>query len=41
MTTTNGTAAMALTGGAGFLCAGRERHFALEDAACAGEFAAG
>jgi 2-phosphosulfolactate phosphatase len=23
-----------------FLCAGRERHFSLEDAACAGEFAA-
>lgn len=65
MTTTNGTAAMALTGNAErvyigsllnlravldelvrtgaepvFLCAGRERHFALEDAACAGEFAA-
>jgi 2-phosphosulfolactate phosphatase len=64
MTTTNGTAAMALTGSAArvyvaamlnlsavvdelvrseaepvFLCAGRERQFALEDAACAGEFA--
>lgn len=65
MTTTNGTAAMALTVNADkvligsmlnleavlaelrrteaepvFLCAGRERHFALEDAACAGAFAA-
>jgi len=65
MTTTNGTAAMALTVNASrvligsmvnigavieeisrtgvdpvFLCAGRERHFSLEDAACAGEFAA-
>ncbi len=64
MTTTNGTAAMALTTTAErvligsmvnlsaviadlvrtgadpvFLCAGRERQFALEDAACAGEFA--
>ena len=64
MTTTNGTAAMALTTNAQrvligsmvnvsavindlsrteaepvFLCAGRERHFALEDAACAGDFA--
>jgi 2-phosphosulfolactate phosphatase len=64
MTTTNGTAAMALTVNASrvligsmlnigaviselirseadpvFLCAGRERYFALEDAACAGEFA--
>ncbi len=65
MTTTNGTAAMALTVNAErvligsllnmsavidelvrteaepvFLCAGRERHFALEDVACAGAFAA-
>jgi 2-phosphosulfolactate phosphatase len=65
MTTTNGTAAMALTANASrvfigamlnlravvaelvraeadpvFLCAGREKHFSLEDAACAGEFAA-
>lgn len=65
MTTTNGTAAMALTVNAArvyigsmlnigavleelvrleaepiFLCSGRERHFALEDAVCAGEFAA-
>lgn len=64
MTTTNGTAAMALTVNASrvligsmlnigaivaeivrteadpvFLCAGRERNFAIEDAACAGEFA--
>src|SRR5687768_13648602 len=64
MTTTNGTAAMALTVNSSkvfigsmlnisavidelvrmeadpvFLCAGRERHFSLEDAACAGEFA--
>lgn len=64
MTTTNGTAAMALTVNAArvyvgallnmgplvkdlvqresdpvFLCAGRERAFALEDAVCAGEFA--
>ncbi len=64
MTTTNGTAAMALTTNAHrvligsmnnlsaviadlvrseaepvFLCAGREKHFSLEDAACAGEFA--
>jgi 2-phosphosulfolactate phosphatase len=65
MTTTNGTAAMALTASAArvyigalsnlsavvdelvraevdpvLLCAGRERHFAIEDAACAGELAA-
>ncbi|MEX2582641.1 MAG: 2-phosphosulfolactate phosphatase [Gemmatimonadota bacterium] len=65
MTTTNGTAAMALTTSAAkvfigsmlnlgavidelirleaepvFLCAGREKHFSLEDAACAGQFAA-
>lgn len=65
MTTTNGTAAMALTTSAErviigsmlnlsavieelirleadpvFLCAGRERYFSLEDATCAGEFAA-
>jgi 2-phosphosulfolactate phosphatase len=64
MTTTNGTAAMALTVNAAkvfigsmlnfqaivsevvrrkadpvLLCAGRERQFALEDAACAGKFA--
>jgi len=64
MTTTNGTAAMALTANSArvfigslpnaaavidelvrseadvvFLCAGRERHFSLEDAACAGYFA--
>lgn len=63
MTTTNGTAAMALTVNAArvfvgsmlnlgavvdelvraeadpvFLCAGREKHFSLEDAACAGAF---
>lgn len=64
MTTTNGTAAMALTVNSShvfigsllnlsavidelvrlecdpvFLCAGRERHFSLEDSACAGRFA--